>query len=387
MMIRISDKSLCCGCTACENVCPVHCIVMRRDREGFGYPVANPDLCLNCGLCEKICPVLNHPARTAPMAAYAARCENGLEKVSSGGVFRLLAEEIINQNGVVCGAALDPFCAVEHREAGSIEELEALKGSKYVQSELYSIYEDVRFRLDGECKVLFSGTPCQIAGLKAFLKGDHPLLYAVDIACHGVPSPGLWEKYRVALAKKHSSVLKLVDFRDKSEGWRHYNIWYEFTDKEVKVPRMKDPYLALFLQNMTLRPSCYDCRLRNGHSGSDITLADLWSVAETVPEMDDDRGVSGVLINTEKGRLLYDKVAGKLIGREVTPEAVAAENGGFASGPVQMPQRREEFFKGMHSAADLPEYMASFVVRKPLPVRIYRHSRRLLSSLKRKILK
>lgn len=386
-MIRISDKSLCCGCTACVSVCPASCIVMRRDREGFDYPVANPDRCLNCGLCEKICPVLNPPARTEPMVSYAARCEDILERVSSGGVFQLLAEEIINQNGVVCGAALDHSCAVEHREVETIKELGALRGSKYVQSELYSIFEDVKCRLEEGTKVLFSGTPCQIAGLKAFLKGDHPHLYTVDIACHGVPSPGLWEKYRSALARRYSSVLKSVDFRDKSEGWRHYNIRYEFADKQVKVPRMKDPYLALFLQDMTLRPSCYDCRLRNGHSGSDITLADLWSVAQTVLEMNDDRGVSGVLINTERGRLLYDRIAGRLIGREVTKEEVRAENGGFASEPVPVPQRRDEFFKGVHSAVDLQKYMASFVVRKPLPVRVYWHCRGLLSSLKRKILK
>ena len=385
-MIRISDKSLCCGCTACVSVCPASCIVMRRDREGFDYPVANPDRCLNCGLCEKICPVLNPPARTEPMVSYAARCEDILERVSSGGVFQLLAEEIINQNGVVCGAALDHSCAVEHREVETIKELDALRGSKYVQSELYSIYEDVRCRLDEKCKVLFSGTPCQIAGLKAFLKGDHPHLYTVDIACHGVPSPGLWEKYRTALVKKHSSVLKSVAFRDKSDGWRHYNIRYEFEDKQVKVSRMKDPYLALFLQNMTLRPSCYDCRLRNGHSGSDITLADLWSVAGTMPELNDDRGVSGVLINTEKGRLLYDRIAGRLIGREVMAEAVMAENGGFASGLVQIPQRREEFFKGVHSAKNLPKYMSSYVVRKPL-LSLYRNLRSMLSSLKRRILK
>jgi hypothetical protein len=197
----------------------------------------------------------------------------------------------------------------------------------------------------------------------------------------------LWEKYKAALEKKYSSVLKSVDFRDKSEGWRHYNIRYEFADGQVTVPRMKDPYLALFLQDMTLRPSCYDCRLRGGHSGSDITLADLWNVAEAAPEMNDDRGVSGVLINTEKGRGLYDRIAGRLTVCEVTSEAVVAENGGFASGSVQIPQRREEFFKGMHSATDLPKYMASFVVRRPLPVIIYRHCRRLLSSLKRRILK
>ena len=181
-------------------------------------------------------------------------------------------------------------------------------------------------------------------------------------------------------------VLNSVDFRDRSEGWRHYNIRYDFRDKSVTVPRAKDPYLALFLQDMTLRPSCYDCRLRGGCSGSDITLSDLWSVAGTAPEMNDDRGVSGVLINTEKGRELYEKVTGRLVGQQIQVDQVRKENGGFA-GAVVVPERRDEFFKGVHSAADLPKYMSSFIIRKPLHVRMYQSMRRKLSALKRRMKK
>ena len=385
-MIRISDKALCCGCTACVSVCPARCIVMRRDREGFDYPVANPDMCLKCGLCERVCPMLNPGQNTTPVAAYAARSESKTEASSSGGIFPLLAREMIENEGVVCGAALDGSCIVEHREAETIDELTAFSGAKYVQSELYSIFEDVKCRLDEGTNVLFSGTPCQIAGLKAYLRSPHPNLYTVDIACHGVPSPGLWEKYKTALEKFHSSNLKSVDFRDKSNGWRHYNIRYEFADKTVKVPRLKDPYLALFLQDLTLRPSCYDCRLRNGRSGSDMTLGDLWSVAQTAPQMNDDRGVSGVLINTEKGRELWEKIEGGLTLQQITPADVAKENGGFSEKATPMPEKREEFFKGVHSAKDLPKYMKSYVVRKPLR-NIYRKLRSQLSSLKRRILK
>ena len=385
-MIRISDKELCCGCTACVSACPAGCIVMRRDREGFDYPVANPDMCLQCGLCEKICPMQNPVHKVEPMAAYAARSESKTKGASSGGVFPLLAQEVIKNEGVVCGAALDRSCIVEHREAETIEELAAFSGAKYVQSELYSIFEDVKCRLKEGTMVLFSGTPCQIAGLKSYLRDEYENLYTVDIACHGVPSPGLWEKYKTALEKLHQSRLENVEFRDQSNGWRHYNIRYDFADKTVKVPRLKDPYLTLFLQEMTLRPSCYDCRMRNGHSGSDITLGDLWSVAQTAPKMNDDKGVSGVLINTAKGQELWEKIAVSLSLEQLTPADVAKDNGGFAQTPTSIPEKREEFFKGVHSAKNLPKYMKSYVVRKPL-LSLYRNLRSMLSSLKRRILK
>lgn len=385
-MIRISDKELCCGCTACVSACPAGCIVMRRDREGFDYPVANPDMCLQCGLCEKICPMQNPAQKVEPMAAYAARSESKTKGASSGGVFPLLAQEVIKNEGVVCGAALDRSCIVEHREAETIEELAAFSGAKYVQSELYSIFEDVKCRLKEGTMVLFSGTPCQIAGLKSYLRDEYENLYTVDIACHGVPSPGLWEKYKTALEKQYSSNLKNVEFRDQSNGWRRYNIRYEFADRTVKVPRHKDPYLTLFLQDMTLRPSCYDCRLRNGRSGSDITLGDLWSVAQTAPKMNDDNGVSGVLINTEKGRELWAKIAEDLTLQQLTQSDVAKDNGGFSEKATTIPEKREEFFKGVHSAKNLSKYMRSYVVRKPL-LSLYRNLRSMLSSLKRRILK
>ena len=385
-MIRISDKSLCCGCTACVCACPAQCIVMRRDREGFDYPVANPDLCLNCGLCEKICPVLNPGEKGNAKAAYAARNEDALLRSSSGGVFPVIAEKFVTGGGEVCGAQLDEECKVVHSFVDRKEDLQKIRGSKYVQSELYSIFDDVRTELDNGQKVLFSGTPCQIAGLKAFLRKDYAGLYLVDIACHGVPSPGLWEKYKAVMETRHGFKLKSVDFRDKSDGWRHYNIKYVSQSKEVLVSRMDDPYMALFLQDMTLRPSCYECRFRNGNSGSDLTLADLWSVEGTCPQMNDDRGVSAVLINTDKGRELFESVADMLVSSEITSDAARKENGGF-TGATVLPEKRTEFFKGVHSATDLHKYMSGYVVRKPLLVRMLRCVRRGLSKLKRRIVK
>lgn len=181
-MIRISDKSLCSGCTACVSSCPVQCIVMRRDREGFDYPVANPDLCVKCGLCERVCPMLRPKDMKEPLAAYAVRCEAQMEGASSGGVFPLLAKEFLSEVGIVCGAALDPDCTIVHCAVEDEAGLAALKGSKYAQSELYSIFEDVHSELTEGRQVLFSGTPCQVAGLNAYLGKKKEGLVTVDIA-------------------------------------------------------------------------------------------------------------------------------------------------------------------------------------------------------------
>lgn len=379
-MIRISDKSLCCGCTACVTACPAQCIVMRRDREGFDYPVANPDLCIGCGRCEEVCPVLAPLPESEPMEAYAARSSEYLHGSSSGGVFPLLARNVIEKGGVVFGAVVNTDMTVGHTEADTMDEVEAMRGSKYVQSDLYSVYEDAGTYLRDGRYVLFTGTPCQIAGLRKYLGQAYDNLLAVDFACHGVPSPGLWDLYVKALEKKNAARMTRVCFKDKSESWRHYSFVTDFGRKEYT----DDPYMALFVQDMTLRPSCYACASGKGRSGSDITLSDLWSVDKVAQKMNDDRGVSGVYVNTEKGReaiaaCSMDKVA-------VDVNASRSDNGGFVSG-CAVPEKREEFFKGVHSTKDIIRYMSSYVVRKPLPQRLYRWTRRRLSTIKKKLLK
>lgn len=379
-MIRVSDKSQCCGCTSCVNACPVQCIVMRRDKEGFDYPVANPDICIGCGKCESVCPVLEPLSETEPVGAYAARNPRYVEGSSSGGVFPALAESIFKDGGVVFGAVINNDMTVGHTEAETMAEVEAMRGSKYVQSDLYSVFEETRAYLRNGRKVLFTGTPCQIAGLHKYLDKEYAGLLTVDIACHGVPSPGLWQMYVNALEGKNGRQMTSVCFKDKSESWRHYSFVTSFDRKEY----MKDPFMALFVQGMTLRPSCYECPASGGKSNSDITLSDLWSVADVAPQMNDDRGVSGVYVNTEKGREAFLSC-----GLEYTVVDVRESrrnNGGFIS-ERSMPERREEFFRNIHSASDLLKYMASFVVRKPAHVRLYRWLRRKLSALKKRFVK
>lgn len=387
-MINITDKSKCCGCTACVNACPVQCIVMRRDRdEGFDYPVANPDICIGCGKCESVCPVLAPAEPSTPLAAYAVRFEEFVDGSSSGGVFPALAKAVIDEGGVVFGAVMEPDLTVGHTEAETMDEVQRMRGSKYVQSDLYSVFLDVKEYIKSGRKVLFTGTPCQVAGLHKYLGGKSDRLVTVDIACHGVPGPGLWEMYVKALGKRAGSEITAADFRDKSKGWRRYGFKTVSTSgTSTSVRASEDPYMALFMHDMTLRPSCYNCPAKGGRSCSDLTVADLWSVARTAPQINDDRGASGVLVNTHAGIELLEKTKPEY-RLELSPDEVMSDNGGFAPS-VQIPERRVEFFEGLKVAGvDVYRHMSRYVKRKPLPQRLMRSLRSTFSSIKRRVVK
>lgn len=379
-MISIKDMSECTGCTACVTSCPVQCIVMHRDKDGFDYPIANPDLCVGCGRCDSVCPVINRKEPVLPYASYAARIPEYVNVSSSGGVFAYLAGKIIEDEGVVFGAVLNEDMTVGHMEADTMDRVQKIRGSKYVQSDLYSVFEDVKSYLQEGRKVLFTGTPCQVAGLNSFLGRRYDNLLTVDVACHGVPSPGLWKRYADALARKCGGLLEYVNFRDKSKSWMHYSMTYGSTSRTFSVPYMDDPYLALFVQGITLRPSCYSCPAKDGRSGSDLTLADLWDVKHVIKEFDDDKGVSLVVAYTEKGLSALDGAD----LREVSYSEAVAGNGGFVSSK-QMSPERDKFFQGLPFSSDLFSYMNGYVVRRPLVVRIYKRIRSVLSQIKRRI--
>ncbi len=386
-MIRITDKSLCCGCTACMNICPAQCIVMRRDREGFDYPVANPDLCIGCGKCESVCPVLNPRDEAAVVRTVAARNDEYVDGSSSGGIFPAVAESVINSGGVVYGAVVNDDMSIGHTDAEDMAGVGRMRGSKYVQSDLYGTFDEVRSHLSEGRKVLFTGTPCQVAGLNSYLGKPYEELLTMDCACHGVPSPGLWEQYVKALEVEAGGRMKSVRFRDKSRSWMHYDFSCEFDTGGkrtwIHVPYIKDPYMALFVQNMTLRPSCYKCPVRKGRSGSDLTSADLWNVRNVIPELNDDKGVSLLLVNTEKGCRALSGTGVSVV--EVDAAEAVGNNGGFAE-LLRIPEKRAEFFKGRHSAENLVVYMKRYVVKRPLR-QFVKNVRSALSTLKRRLIK
>ena len=303
-MITITDKHLCCGCSACVQSCPKHCIEMREDEEGFLYPQVQVDKCYDCGLCEKICPVLNQHESIEPLEIYSAHNtnEDELMQSSSGGIFILLAKQVLQEEGVVFGVKFDENWNAIHAFAETEEDVKQFMGSKYVQSRIGNTYNEAReFLLSGR-QVLYSGTPCQIAGLKFFLKKDYDNLTTIDIVCHGVPSPKVWRSYLKSITPKNEQI-QCIRMREKRNGWKKYGISISFKNKsQYYSPFSEDAYMQAFLKNITLRPSCYKCPFKQIKSGSDITLGDFWGIEYIDSSQYDNRGTSLVLINTEKGK-------------------------------------------------------------------------------------
>lgn len=299
------EHNSCTGCAACASICAQQAIQMVRGKDGFLYPQINKALCSNCRLCESVCPVTKKERSVTVEEAYAVRINDETIRMesSSGGAFTAFAEQILAAGGIVFGAAFDESFAVKHIGIGDISELHRLRGSKYVQSEIGDTYQEAKRYLALNITVLFSGTPCQIAGLRAYLKKDYENLVTVDVICHGVPSPAIWERYtgyRKALA---SSDIQRISFRRKNSGWKRFSVLFVFKNSaEYLKDLTQDPMMKAFLSNIFLRRSCYSCKFRGANYQSDITLADFWGVDRVLPAMSDDKGVSLVLTRNEKGR-------------------------------------------------------------------------------------
>lgn len=309
-MINISNKYNCCGCGACVNICPKQCISFKEDTEGFLYPNVNVEDCINCNLCNKVCPYNYIPTKRIPITIYAAKHKDDSIRLksSSGGIFTSMAEKVVNQNGIVFGAQFDKNWNVIHSYTDNISGLSKYRGSKYVQSNTLFTFQEVKSFLEKDKLVLYSGTPCQILGLKKFLRKEYSNLITVDFVCHGVPSPKVWQLYINSVAL--NSTITDVNFRNKEKGWRNYTLYIKTNNAELKY-RMRDnqsPYMKGFLNELYLRPSCHNCVAKSFASGSDITIADYWWIHNIKPEIDDDKGISLVYINSIKGRVFFDNL-------------------------------------------------------------------------------
>ena len=311
-MIKISKKEDCCGCTACASICPHDAITMVPDALGFLYPQVDMNKCVDCGLCERVCSFNDNYDTSLNLdkpLAYGARHKNmkEVETSRSGAAFIALSDYILEHGGVVYGAGYADHFRVVHKRATTKEERDEFKGSKYVQSDMNSIFRQVKKDLRNGLTVLFSGTPCQTSGLNSYIgKKLRENLYLVDIVCHGVPGPYLWRDYLNYLEKIQGSPIVWVNFRDKQKyGWRAH--LESFIFKNGGGGKMSFTYL--FYKHIMFRQSCGKCHFCNTRRPSDITIADFWGWEKTDPEINkDDKGLSLVLVNTEKGKFLFDAV-------------------------------------------------------------------------------
>lgn len=311
-MIKIKDKTNCSGCEACMNICPKNCISMQKDEYDLYYPKVNIEECINCGLCEKVCPILNKKDMNydnSKVFGMYNKDKDILKKSSSGGVFYSLAKEIINKGGVVYGVDFD----LQFKRAKELKELEPLLKSKYLQAKNLP-YKKILEDLNKGLLVLVSGTPCQIAGIRNYIKDDYKNLYTVSFVCEGVPSPIVYNILIKHYEKKYKSKVRKVTFRNKKYGWA-YSVYLliEFKNGKFKTIHLpENPYLNLFLSMKTARPSCLDCKFRGINGNSDIILSDFWNVRKSKNTKYNFYGVSQVLFN-EKGLELYEKIKDEFI--------------------------------------------------------------------------
>lgn len=380
-MDKIVDKHKCSGCTACASICPKNAISMVEDNEGFKHPVIDKEKCIDCGLCKKTCPVLNtntNESKNKYYVAYNKDSKSKLNKASSGSIFELLANYILDNKGIVIGAAFEQDNNLKHIAIDNKKDLIKLKGSKYLQSDLNNIFDQVKNNIKDR-KVLFVGTPCQVAGLKAFFKKDYDNLYCIDLFCHGVPTPKLFKKYIQELENKNNSKVIDYNFRDKVTGWDNYSNTVTFEEKNISEVYYKNDYMQLFLSDVALRGSCYNCNFKLGNKYSDITLGDFWQVDKFYPEMYNQEGVSAIIINTDKGKELFNQITKNIVYKECKIEEILYDNQSLKHSS-ECPNNRNEFFKEIDKLS-VKKLTKKYKRKFPLHTRIINKLKKILKPI------
>lgn len=381
----VSDSRYCTGCSACSQACPKGAAAMAANDEGFLYPFIDEGKCSDCGLCVRICPVNraqstdgaagstheggaagskcmgegaanNAASNKAPekkVFACYAKNDDIRSKSSSGGIFSLLAQKTLEKNGVVFGAGFDGEFRVRHRYIEDIENLDGLRRSKYVQSDMANTFSEVKRFLQEGRHVLFCGTPCQTAGLRSYLGKDHEGLIACDLACYGVPSPKVWSMFVDYLENKYASKIASVSFRNKSGGWKNNRMDIAFDNGErYLVETKKELYFMGFSKNIFNRLSCFDCRFRVWNSGADITLADFWGIEKMGGVIgDDNRGVSLVITHSAAGEEALDEISGDVCISPCDINEAVKYNPRLVSSAAE-PAGRKAFFADMAAGYD-----------------------------------
>ena len=360
--IEINEKKACSGCSACYSICPKQAISMVTDKEGFDYPVVNHDKCINCGLCKKVCPLRNQDKRLDKSRYFAVKNVDECTRMhsTSGGVFSILVNYVLEKDGVIYGAAYDKEFRVIHKRA-SDKSWEEFRGSKYVQSIIGDVFAEVRNDLKNKKWVLFSGTPCQVDGLQKYLEKSNirrDTLITCDLVCHGVASPLVWQEY-LDLAVGNRSVIKFINFRDKNNcGW-HDSRFRIYDEKDKYIVDYAQPngiYWGLFLNNYILRPSCYECHYSNFKRVGDFTLGDYWGIEHKHAEFDDNKGVSLFMVNTSQAQSIWEEIKKNTYNIEVNQGECVQPN---LLNPSPCPLKRNQFFRVFRKRGIL--YAAKYV--------------------------
>lgn len=352
-MLSVSEKKKkdCCGCGLCANICPKDAICMVKDEDGFFYPSVDASLCIECGICVKECS-FSKPIATEeyPQKYFVARTieKDVLKNSASGGIFTPLSDTILERNGVVYGACYDPDYNVIHRKAINKEGRDLFRDSKYIQSECSEVFPEVKDILQSGRAVLFSGTPCQCAALFRFLvrgKTDVSNLYLIDIICHGVGSPLIWKEYLEYTKKKYGigRIDKIIT-RNKKVG-ADYNLSIFSKEKTIVRKDIQDPYIMLFSNNLILRPSCFSCPFKTLGRCTDVTIGDFQKVKKYYPQYFDNKGISVVLVNTQKGSLLFNTIKERIVC-EVSDKEKASQVNLYQQ--IEGMEERNAFFRYYH---------------------------------------
>lgn len=351
-MIKIENKELCCSCQACFNICPKGAILMKEDVEGFKYPLIDKSKCIGCNLCEKVCPILNrkNSSNKRKPDIYAAWSKSNEIRIdsTSGGIFTELAKVIYQEKGMVCAAIYNEDWMVEHYLSSEEKDLDNLRSSKYLQSDIGKSYSKIKNALLQNKKVLFCGSPCQVAGLYGYLQKDYEKLITVDFICRGMNSPKIFKKYLKTLEQKYKSKVTKIKFKNKINGWHNFSTKIDFEDGKTYVGgRYTDSYMVGYLKyNTFMRPSCYDCKFKQLPRKADITLADFWGIEKIDKSLDEDKGTSMILINSSKGEELFEKIKAKIIYKKIISEEVFNENICIAKSPERT-EARDFVFKNI----------------------------------------
>ena len=390
--MHVENKQECTGCGACYNVCPKNAITMEMNSKGFYSPVIDGEKCVDCGLCDKICPLDKYKSQNIeqPRAfAFQNSDEETLYKCASGGAFAYFAKNVTDSGGIVYGVVYDENLVVCHTRADNLKDLEKMYSSKYVQSDTRGTLKSAKADLQDGKTVLYSGTPCQIAGLKSYLGKDYNNLITVDLVCHGVPSPLVFERYKSEITKKlrkNEQILN-IDFRSKINGWSGLLYTTIFTNKRLfHISMYKDNLMRAFLGNIILNKSCSDCKFNKIPRVADITLADFWGADNYDVTLNNKKGLSVILINTEKGHELIKNVEKTCLIKEVPLDVIIKYNKNISGSSVPN-VKRDEFLEDIKKGKSLKSCVQKYM-DDPLYIKLYRILPQFLKNfIKYKILK